>query len=57
MGAGFFPLDEELELLPGALSPRLQPSLVRLGAWMPFGWAARELAWLTGTASSEATAG
>ena len=35
-GAGFFPLDEELELLPGNLSPHSHESLVRLGAWMPF---------------------
>jgi hypothetical protein len=32
----FFPLDEELALLPGGLTPRLQESLVRLGAWVPF---------------------
>lgn len=34
--AGFFPLDEELHLLPGSLTPSLQEALVRLGAWMPF---------------------
>lgn len=34
--AGFFPLDEELQLLPGSLTPALQEALVRLGAWMPF---------------------
>jgi hypothetical protein len=33
---GFFPLDEELELLPGSLSPHTHENLVRLGAWMPF---------------------
>jgi hypothetical protein len=44
---GLFPLDAELELLPGALTPRLQASLVRLGSWMPFAHAARELGWLT----------
>ena len=32
---GFFPLDEELALLPGSLTPHLQECLVRLGAWMP----------------------
>ena len=47
MGTGLFPLDDELELLPGELTPRLQASLVRLGSWMPFGHAARELGWLT----------
>jgi hypothetical protein len=35
-GQGFFPLDEELALLPGSLTPHTQESLVRLGAWMPF---------------------
>ena len=33
---GFFPLDEELELLPGALSPHGHECLVRLASWMPF---------------------
>ncbi len=37
---GFFPLDDELQLLPGCLTPRLQEQLTRLGAWMPFGKAA-----------------
>src|SRR5262245_38143268 len=46
----FFPLDEELGLLPGCLSPRLQESLVRLSTHIPsFAKAARELAWFTGT--------
>jgi hypothetical protein len=36
-----------LELLPGTLTPWLQASLVRLGSWMPFGHAARELGWLS----------
>jgi hypothetical protein len=33
---GFFPLDEELELLPGVLSPHEHASLMRLACWMPF---------------------
>ena len=33
----FFPLDDELELLPGSLTPSLQEDLVHLGVWMPFG--------------------
>lgn len=41
--AGFFPLDEELGLLPGSLTPALQEALVRLGAWMPFEKAAQLL--------------
>ena len=32
----FSPLDEELELLPGALTPSLREDVVRLGTWMPF---------------------
>jgi hypothetical protein len=39
----FFPLDEELGLLPGTLTPSLQEDLVRLGAWMPFGRVVGEL--------------
>lgn len=37
MDKGFFPLDEELELLPGKLTPREHECLVRLSGWMPFG--------------------
>jgi hypothetical protein len=33
---GFFPLDEELELLEGELTPRGHENLVRLCGWMPF---------------------
>ena len=36
-GRSFSPLDEELQLLPGSLTPPLHEVLVRLGAWMPFG--------------------
>lgn len=46
-GTGLSPLDDELELQPGLLTPWLQQSLVRLGSWMPFEHAARELGWLT----------
>ena len=42
-GQAFFPLDDELELLPGALTPSLQEDLVHLGVWMPFGKAAEQL--------------
>jgi hypothetical protein len=46
---GFFPLDEELGLLPGSLTPRLQEALVRLSTHIPsFAKAARELTWFTG---------
>lgn len=49
-GPGFFPLDEELGLLPGSLTPRLLNTLVRLGTTQPsFAKASAELAWHTGT--------
>jgi len=45
---GLSPLDDELELLAGGLTPRLpRGSGVRLRSWMPFAHAARELGWLT----------
>jgi len=48
-GPGFSPLDEELGLLPGNLTPRLQEALVRLSTHIPsFAKAARELTWFTG---------
>jgi hypothetical protein len=61
VGRGLFPLDDELELLPGTLTPWLQASLARLGSWMPFAHAARELGWLSrapgGVLVSESVAG
>jgi hypothetical protein len=33
---GFFPLDEELKLLPGSLTPHGYECLVRLSGWVPF---------------------
>ena len=49
MALGFSPLDEELGLLPGSLTPRLQEALVRLSTHIPsFAKAARELTWFTG---------
>lgn len=53
----FFPLDEELGLLPGSLTPRLQESLVRLSTWLPsFATAATELAFHTGVEVHRTTA-
>jgi hypothetical protein len=52
-GPVFFPLDEELQLLPGPLSPPLQEDLVRLSTWMPFERAATELAHFTRVAVSD----
>jgi hypothetical protein len=53
---GFSPLDEELALLPGPLTPRLQETLVRLGTVLPFGRAARLFTHCTHTTVSESTA-
>ena len=55
VGPGFFPLDEELGLLPGSLSPQVQDHLSRLAVWMPFERAAQMLAALSGVQVSEAT--
>ncbi len=49
VGPGFFPLDDELGLVPGSLTPRLQEALVRLSTQQPsFAKAATELAFFTG---------
>ena len=53
MVSGFSPLDEELGLLPGKLTPRLQQAVVRLGTWMPFERAVGELEYLLGVQLSE----
>src|SRR5215475_8270528 len=48
VAAGFFPLDDELGLLSGELTPRLQEGLVRLSAHIPsFAKAATEFAFFT----------
>ena len=51
-----FPLDKQLALLPGCLTPLLQEQLTRLGTWMPFAKAAALLASFTRTQVSESTA-
>src|SRR5215217_6063514 len=56
VGPGFSPLDEELGLLPGALTPTLQAHLSRLGARLSFAEAASELWHLKGVRVSAATA-
>lgn len=53
---GFFPLDQELALLPGHLTPQLQEHLTHLGSWIPFEKAAALLQRLTGGTASEPTA-
>lgn len=54
-GRAFFPLDEELELLAGTLTPSLQEDLVRLAARMPFGQAVQELQHFRGVDVSRVT--
>ena len=55
-GSVFFPLDEELGLLAGMVSPRLHEQMVRLGSWIPsFRQAAGVLEDFTGTFVSEAS--
>ncbi len=53
---GFFPLDEELALLPGQLTPALHEALVRLSTRLPFRQAVEELARLKQVTTTEATA-
>ncbi len=55
MERGFSPLDEELGLLPGNLTPSLVEDLVRLGTWMPFGEAAKLMGHFRRVDVSEAT--
>jgi hypothetical protein len=55
-GRSFSPLDEELALLPGCLTPQLQEALAHLGSWMPFAQAAALLGRFTGVAVSASTA-
>jgi hypothetical protein len=55
VGQGFFPLDEELALLPGTLTPSLQEAVVRLGARMPFRSVVQELTFLKQVTTTEAT--
>ena len=52
----FFPLDNELALLPGRLTPLLQDHLAHLGTWMPFAKATVLLKCFTHTQVSESTA-
>jgi len=56
VGPSFSPLDEELGLLPGGLTPYGQEQLVRLGTWIPsFARAAELLEALTGISVAEAS--
>jgi hypothetical protein len=55
VGRVFSPLDEELGLLPGRLSPRLVEGMTRLATWMPFVQAAEYLAFFWGVPLSAST--
>jgi hypothetical protein len=55
VGQVFFPLDEELALRPGRLTPKHQEHLVHLASWMPFARAAQMLERLLGVQVSEPT--
>src|SRR6266566_4913758 len=56
VGEAFFPLDEELGLVSGGLTPRGEETLVRLASWMPFEQARELLQELLGMQVSKATA-
>ena len=56
VGEAFSPLDEELGLLSGGLTPRGEETLVRLASWMPFERARELLEDLLGMQVSLATA-
>ena len=55
VGSAFFPLDEELGLLSGGLTPRGEETLVRLSTWMPYESARELLEDLLGMRVSKAT--
>lgn len=55
MEQAFFPLDEELALLPGAFAPSLVADAVRLGTWVPFNRIPDLLRLFVGTLISEPT--
>src|SRR5579872_3812106 len=56
VGAVFFPLDEELGLEAGSLTPQLLEWLVRLAAWMPFARAVQLLEAITKVSVGKETA-
>src|SRR6266566_8128907 len=56
VGEAFFPLDEQLGLLSGGLTPRAEETLVRLASWMPYAQAEELLEDLVGIQVSKATA-
>ena len=55
-GTGHFPLDEELQLLPGPFTPSLIESIVRLATWRPFVPVTKAIAFFYHVSVSEPTA-
>ncbi len=55
-GQGFFPLDPELELLPGQYTPQVYGWIARLSGWMPFAAAAQMATALLRVAVSKSSA-
>ena len=51
--SGFSPLDEELQLLPGKLTPVIEEGVVRMGTWLSFARAAEELKYFLHVTVSE----
>jgi hypothetical protein len=56
VGAGFFPLDERLELGSGAFTPTVQQGLIRLGTQLPFEQVPEAAAFFLGVTVSGETA-
>jgi hypothetical protein len=52
---GFFPLDEELQLLAGHFTPSLYEGMTRLGTWMPFERAVKEVGYFLHVTVTEPT--
>ena len=55
VGRVFFPLDNELALLPGNLAPRQHEHLVHVASWMPFAQASSLLTLLLGVQAGKET--
>jgi hypothetical protein len=52
---GFFPLDEELQLLAGHFTPSVCEGMTRLGTWMPFKRAVKEMKYFWQVSVTEPT--
>src|SRR5436305_13521547 len=56
VGWAFFPLDEQLGLRPKVgFTPKVEAGMARLGTWMPFRAAQRELTFFLGVEVAEAS--